>query len=531
MRRISTIYALPVVLAGGVLAAHGVFWICGLSLHDAQASGWTFASQQARAPWQVLSEVGAATFPWHIAPALAGDALAAVLVTAVSALVNVTAIEVVTQREADLENELKVIGFANIASAAVGGYAGSASISRTVLNEKAGATGRLSGLTVALITAAAVLVGPALLGYLPKFVIGGLLLYLGAEQLYRWTVVSWRRLSRTEYVSLLAIIVITAKFGFVSGLIIGTVIGCATFAYSASRISSIKFEFDGSELRSTLDRDRDELAILATRGSEIVGLNLQSYLFFGSANRLYSHIKKLLADRPACRYLVFDFRLVTGLDSSAVHSFTQIKRHAEARGVRLVLVHLPRKTEAVLRSQPSVLTGIEIMADLDRALEWCENQVIRAHQSDASERGDLLAWFTDALRSPAFAEDLLGRCRRIDVASGAVLATAGAAASSMYFIAEGRIAVMVGSAGGRDVRVRSLGRHTMVGEMGLLAAQPRSATLVAEVESVFYELDADALAALKAENPAMVEKLLTYVVIVMAERLAYANRAIGLLRR
>ena len=43
-------------------------------------------------------------------------------------------------------------------------------------------------------------------------------------------------------------------------------------------------------------------------------MSLQSYLFFGSANQLYQHIKELLAARPECRYLVFDFRLVTGIN-------------------------------------------------------------------------------------------------------------------------------------------------------------------------------------------------------------------------
>src|SRR5262249_29829312 len=162
-----------------------------------------------------------------------------------------------------------------------------------------------------------------------------------------------------------AIIVITIKFGFVAGLVIGTVIGCATFAYSASRINSIKYEFDGFELRSTLDRDRDELALLAERGHEILGLNLQSYLFFGSANRLYRHVKGLLADRPECRYLVFDFSLVTGIDSSAVFSFTQIKRLVEARGVRLVFVNVAPAAEKALRAEAFVLSDVTMMSDLD----------------------------------------------------------------------------------------------------------------------------------------------------------------------
>ena len=84
------------------------------------------------------------------------------------------------------------------------------------------------------------------------------------------------------------------QWGFIAGILIGVVIGCATFALSASRIDSIKYSFDGSEYRSSLDRSRDDQAVLSAHGGKIQGLNLQSYLFFGSANRLYQHVKALL---------------------------------------------------------------------------------------------------------------------------------------------------------------------------------------------------------------------------------------------
>jgi hypothetical protein len=38
---------------------------------------------------------------------------------------------------------------------------------------------------------------------------------------------------------------------------------------------------------------------------------------FGSANRLYHHVKALLERQSSCRFIIFDFRLVTGIDSSA----------------------------------------------------------------------------------------------------------------------------------------------------------------------------------------------------------------------
>ena len=255
-----------------------------------------------------------------------GNLIAVIFVTASSALFNTTGIEVAIHREANLERELSVTGLANMLSGAFGGYTGCISISRSVLNFNSGGSGRLSGLTVAAISALMLAVAPTLLGYMPKFVLGGLLIYLGADQLHKWIVQSRRRLSLTEYLSLLAIIVIIVQWGFIAGILIGIVIGCATFALSASRIDSIKYSFDGSEYRSSLDRSRDDQAVLAAHGGKIQGLNLQSYLFFGSANRLYQHVKALLARHPECRFLVFDFKLVTGIDSSAAYSFAQIKR-------------------------------------------------------------------------------------------------------------------------------------------------------------------------------------------------------------
>src|SRR4029079_5950482 len=131
--------------------------------------------------------------------------------------------------------------------------------------------------------------------------LGGLLIYLGADILHRWIVQSRRRLSLAEYLSILAMIVIILQWCLVAGILIGVVIGCATFALSASRIDSIKFSFDGSEYRSSLDVARDDQTVLAAHGGKIQGLNLQSYLFFGSANKLYQHVKALLTDHPECR--------------------------------------------------------------------------------------------------------------------------------------------------------------------------------------------------------------------------------------
>jgi len=529
--RSRSMFGLPAILVGGVIAAHIVFWLAGISSAEAQAAGWTFQPPPSVAymsPWNLDA---IRNYPWSDLPELSGNLIAVAFVTASCTLFNTTGIEVASHREANLERELNVTGIANMLSGALGGYTGCISISRSMLNFNSGGTGPLSGLTVAAISLLMLAFAPTLLGYMPKFVLGGLLIYLGADQLHKWIVQSRRRLSFLEYLSLLAIIVIIVKWGFIAGVLIGVVIGCATFALSASRIDSIKYSFDGSEFRSSLDRSREDESVLAAHGRKIQGLNLQSYLFFGSANRLYQHVKALLARHPECRFLLFDFKLVTGIDSSAAYSFAQIKRAAQDRGIKLVLVHLPSAAEKALRSSEFISHEISIVPELDHALEWCENEIIAQHQCRAQEEASLRDWFTQIFATEDDAAELIHRCERIEVDAGEVIVSAGDAADSMHFILDGRVGIMVATREGGTTRVRSLGRYTSIGEMGLVSHAPRSATIQAEVASILYVLSAHQFEALKTEHPMLGQKLLTYFVSVMAERLTFANRMIAVLRR
>ncbi|MFX6827068.1 cyclic nucleotide-binding domain-containing protein, partial [Acinetobacter baumannii] len=89
--------------------------------------------------------------------------------------------------------------------------------------------------------------------------------------------------------------------------------------------------------------------------------------------------------------------------------------------------------------------------------------------------------------------------------------------------------IMVPADDDRTTRVRSLGRYTTIGEMGLVSRARRSATIQAELDSVLYVLNVHQFDAIKTEEPALSHKLLTYFVSVIAERLTFANRTIAVL--
>jgi SulP family sulfate permease len=197
----------------------------------------------------------------------------------------------------------------------------------------------------------------------------------------------------------------------------------------------------------------------------------------------------------------------------------------------LVLANLHPAANRNLRASLFIDDEVRIATDLDRALEWCENEVIGQHRGLAEEEANLRDWFTRILRTPEDAAELMRRCQRIEVRAGEIVVNAGDAAECMHFILDGRVGIMVAGGDGRLTRVRSLGRYTTVGEMGLVAYAARSATIQAEVASILYVLRADAFEDIKANHPTLSQKLLTYFVSVMAERLAFASRMIAVLRR
>jgi SulP family sulfate permease len=531
VRRSKSPFILPGVLLAAFAATYLVLFLTGVSLGLTQAAGWMFQPQPVAAltlPWK---DGALESFSWTLVPSLAGDFLAILFVTTSTLLLNTTGIEIATRSEANIDRDLRVLGFANLLTAALGGYVSCTSLSRSILARTAGATSRLSGLTVAAISAAILIADPSFLGYVPKYILGGLLIFLGSGLVYQWIIQSSRQLLPIEWVSLLAIALLIINWGFVAGVLIGIVIGCATFAVSASRVSAIKFNFDGSEYRSSLDRGPDELALLADYGRQIQGMALQSYLFFGSANRLYQHVKALLARQPECRFLIFDFRNVTGIDSSATQSFAQIKQAATEAGARIVLVNLTAELERPFRSAKFISHDIIVAADLDRALEACEQAIIEGHRGNGSDARSLRTWLTEALGNSQLADSLAQYCRRLEVKAGDIIARQGDQAASMHFILEGRVGIIVDLPDARTTRVRSLGPHTTVGEMGLLTQAPRSATIQAEAPSILYELDADAFERIKRERPPLSQALLAYVIAVMSERLSFANRVIGVLQR
>lgn len=509
-RKIKHYLTLPVLL----LASVGVFYLALLVSGTSQAEAGSLGLLLGPFPEGNFIPPLTLESPFQIDFAAifreAGNIGTIMMITVLSLLLNASGLELVARGDIDLNRELRVVGTANLTSALGAGMPGSHALPLSALSYTMGAATRLTGIFGAAVYVLILWVGPAFLSYVPRFVLGSLILFLGVNLLIQWLAQTRTKLPRAEYLVVVLIVVVIGLFGFLAGVGVGLLAAVILFALEHSRVDITRYAHSGAILRSNVDRPVHERQILEEKGEQIFVLKLQSFIFFGTANNLVTEIKERLADEnlQPVRYLVLDFELVQGLDSSAVLSFVKIDQLSEKHGFRTVFSGLREPMiEPQLRQGDAMGSGereVHIETDLDHALEWCEIDLIAKSGSGGEERSEeLLEALAEIFVSPAesarFLEFLQGRTFE----RGQYVFRQGDAADGLYFVERGQVSILLPLDAGRVKRLRTFHAGSIIGEMGLYSNSPRSADVVADVDCRLLHLSLDAFTRMEREVPAL----------------------------
>src|SRR5262249_36512737 len=139
----------------GTLLLHIVRAVLGVSVSQAQTQGWLLAVPSGGHLWLPFRDMPWRSIQWHWSAFPGGEhalwqytgaMLVLIAVSAIAILITGAAIEVATRSDADLDQELKGHGIANILSGLLGGLVGQNAIARSLVNRQAGGLSRLSGL-------------------------------------------------------------------------------------------------------------------------------------------------------------------------------------------------------------------------------------------------------------------------------------------------------------------------------------------------------------------------------------------------
>jgi sulfate permease, SulP family len=173
-------------------------------------------------------------------------------------------------------------------------------------------------------------------------------------------------------------------------------------------------------------------------------------------------------------------------------------------------------------------SGLTRFRDLDEALEQAENAVLLAHGAISVTHRSLIEWLATALGNEEYARELAGRLTPARV-EGGFLCRQGDPTDTLLFVERGSVSVLLERPGHEPMRLRVFGAQTLVGEIGFFLDAARTASLRAEDATIVWSLGRDAYRQLTASRPDVVLALLTYVVRVQSERLAFATRQIAAL--
>ncbi|MBI3445942.1 MAG: SulP family inorganic anion transporter, partial [Magnetospirillum sp.] len=401
MRRWKHVATLPLLLSAGILSYHLTAHFLGLSLAELEAGGYLLGHLPAAGGWRPDGALRALQADWEAVAAQAGSIATILLISSIGVLLNSSGIEVAANEDMDLNRELKVAGIANLVSGAGGGIIGFHTLGLSSLVLKMGVRSRIVGMVSAGLCLAMLVIGTEPLALFPKAVLGGLLMFIGIG-----LVEGRHHMPAPDYAIILMIVAVVGTFGYLQGAAIGIVACVVLFVINYSRVEVAKHELTGTEVSSNVDRPREEKRLLQQHGHRILVYSLQGFMFFGTANKLLTRVISRCAatDADPVEVVVFDFRRVAGIDTSAAMSFVKLRQFAEKRGLSLVFasqnegVGLVLDRAGFVGSEGATWRSAE---DLDHALEWSENRLLTRLEVEARvQPRSLLADLAEDLDSP-----------------------------------------------------------------------------------------------------------------------------------
>jgi SulP family sulfate permease len=518
---------IPAIVIFSMFLFYGTSWLGGLSLPELRTIGWLPEPFPNHIPLHLLAPHRLEAANWFNIASHFVTFATIVMVSAMSLLMISSSLEISANVEVDADRELQSAGLANLASLLIGGLVGFHSLSITSLALRIGPNSRWVGLFTVIGTALTLFFSPNLVSYLPIPLMSALLLFLGFNFLMEWLVDSYRRMSRTDYLITVLIVVVVAWAGYIVGVGVGLILALALFALRYSLIDVVRLELSGAQHRSNVDRSTQEIALLRPERTSIHILKLQGFIFFGTAHSLLQRIRARAhaTDQSPLRYLILDFRHVTGVDSSALLSLSKLLHIGKKSDFATLCTSAPVSVLTTLKRDAFVNEGFAFHPDIDHAIEWCETNILAAMPSKTAEASesleDLLA---KALPGRSdFVKEMAHYFVTKTVAAGEVLAAQGEKSRDLFLIQEGRISAILHAQNDEVIRLRTMGPGSVVGEIGMYQNQPRTASLIAETKSIVWCLHPEALAAMEREKPRVAAALHELLARMLAGRLIQAN--------
>lgn len=473
----------------------------------------------------------------ELLPIIVGGALALAIVAALDALLCAKLAAPTGAQRVDGNKLLFRLGASNMLSACVGGITSGINIGPSATNRDFGAKTALSVLINAVVLLLVVFALFPVVSHLPRSVLSATIMVIAVQHIDPWSIDLFRRIRKSasphrrlmllDLTVIVLVAILSVTVNIVLAVFIGILIAIALFVVRMSR-SSIRRIYRGDTAHSRKARSREQNALLEKQGAAIVILELQGVLFFGSAETLRKEIERNATS--ATRSFILDLRRVTDIDATGTRILSEIHLSLGQNNQNLVLARAENSELAIRLAEVGVVEDIgsdHVFSDVDRAMEWAEDDLLRGSIGETeSDALPLAALSLCADMTAAEVERFSNYLRVASFTAGEVVFREGDHSKELFIVTTGRASARLNQPTGGDIRLATFSPGTVFGELTVLDAGPRSATVIADEDMCCYVLGADKFAELVSDAPAIAIRLLKNLGHELSARLRRANRTI-----
>ncbi|MEL6957390.1 MAG: SulP family inorganic anion transporter [Pseudomonadota bacterium] len=516
-RLIHGYFVIPLALLSVLAGLYGVYGLIGFSMSDLRAEGLLLGPFNEGGFGRFLDPTLPASADWGVIFSQAPLVLSVSAATLVGATLNATGLELQLDQDFDLDKEMKGTGIANIVSGLGGGISGFHVVGDTILANRLGLVGAIAGLSSGAGCLFLLFAGGGLLTALPVGFFAAVVGFIGIDLLFTWLWEERHKFVWSDYGVVVLIPMIALVFGFLTAIAVGLVLACALFVIAYARLDIIRFQSDLSTRRSRVERPDGEADLLAAHGQTATILELSGFLFFGTSSRLRDRIQQIGAASPEMRWLILDFRFVTGIDLSTRQVLERIARDRAKRGITTILTGLDAGVSRQLEDEGRF--G-QIAPHLDDAIRRVEDILI-AEGDDHDANGTQIFAELMLLLS---GRELDGLAEDVTLDGGDVLVSEFAETKDIYLVKSGRLKISTRTTDGKETVIAYVRPGSVVGEIANYAGVMRTAEISAEATTELVCIKADRLGSLEADHPDKAAKFHRLMAQVLARRLARTTK-------
>lgn len=268
----------------------------------------------------------------------ASSALAIALLGLLEAIAMAKAIAAVTRQKLDLNQQCLSEACANLTGSFFSCMPGSGSLTRSAINQQAGARTQWAGVVSALAVAVIVLLLAPYAHFIPRAALAGLLMLTAARMVNLRDLLYHLRVSRFDA----AIVVMTAVSAFAISIEFCVLIGVVlSFMLTVPRTGNMLLtefvETEGDHVRERLPEDRP--------AEDVLVFGLEGEMFFGAATSLEQHldeIERRVGERT--KVVVMRMKRARNPDAVGLAEFEHFLGRLRSRGVHVLLAGVRAKT-------------------------------------------------------------------------------------------------------------------------------------------------------------------------------------------